>query len=271
LLVHAFSIDCEILMIIHKLILQHLKYARSLEYGTPEYWRHLRYGTDISFSLIQAKDAACWLERFSVKLNRATKVLDLGCGNGVFGAELSKKGCIVTFADEANYLLPEIANPAFRRINVDKEDVSVLGRFDLVICSNVFEHLSKPDRLIGRIDRLLTTHGKFYLSWTNWLSPWGGHEFSPFHYLGPHYGQLVYDKLVRRPRVNTPFENIFPTGVGSTLRMIRQNPNLRVLRVVPRYYTELSLITRIPVLREFLTWNCAILIERIDSDPGPQV
>jgi hypothetical protein len=35
-----------------------------------------------------------------------------------------------------------------------------------------------------------------------------------------------------------------------------------VVRVVPRYYSELSFIMLIPLLREFLAWNCAVLIQR---------
>jgi hypothetical protein len=34
------------------------------------------------------------------------------------------------------------------------------------------------------------------------------------------------------------------------------------LRMAPRYYTELSFLMHIPVLREFLAWNCAMLIGR---------
>jgi hypothetical protein len=44
--------------------------------------------------------------------------------------------------------------------------------------------------------------------------------------------------------------------------MVRSNAHLRVMRLVPRYYPELAPVTRVPLLREFLTWNCAMLIER---------
>ena len=57
--------------------------------------------------------------------------------------------------------------------------------------------------------------------------------------------------------------NLFPTSISGTLEMIRANPNLRIREMVPRYYPELRFITRIPVLREFLTGNCAMLIERV--------
>jgi hypothetical protein len=72
----------------------------------------------------------------------------------------------------------------------------------------------------------------------------------------------VFDRLIRQPRLLKPFENLFPTYIGQTLRAIRRQPNLRVVRVVPRYYTEFGFLMRIPIVREFLAWNCAVLIER---------
>jgi SAM-dependent methyltransferase len=138
----------------------------------------------------------------------------------------------------------------------------MLGRFDLVICSNVYEHLAKPEQFIASIGQLLNPGGWFYLSWTNWLSPWGGHEFSPFHYLGPSHGHRVYDRIVRKPRLHTPFVNLFPTHVGRTLKRLRVQPDLTLVKVAARYYPEFSFVTRIPLLREFLTWNCAVLLRR---------
>lgn len=230
-------------MILHKLIARH--------------WKHR---DDAEFYLLQAQDAIRWIEQSAVPLGGKTSVLDLGCGHGVFGAELVKRGCKVTFADEEKGLLPQISNEPFKQINIDRDDLSSLGRYDLVICSNVLEHLAKPRQLIDSIQRLLLPGGGFYLSWTNWLSIWGGHEFSPFHYLGARRGHLIYDRIVGRKRKHTPYQNLFPTTIGGVLKMIRQNPALRIHCMAPRYFTEFSFIMHVPMLREFLTWNCAILI-----------
>jgi len=44
--------------------------------------------------------------------------------------------------------------------------------------------------------------------------------------------------------------------------MIADNKELQVISVAPRYYTELGFLMHIPIVREFLAWNCAILIGR---------
>jgi 2-polyprenyl-3-methyl-5-hydroxy-6-metoxy-1,4-benzoquinol methylase len=227
--------------------------------------RHAKYRDDAVFYQLQAVDAIRWIEQSKVRLGKETSALDLGCGHGVFGSELIKKGCGVTFADEENYLLPEISNQPFRKINIDRDDLDSLGQYDLVVCSNVLEHLAKPYQFIDAVQKLLLPDGKLYLSWTNWLSLWGGHEFSPFHYLGARRGHLVYDKIVGRKRKHTPFENLYPTSIGGVLKRVRQNPNLRLCRIAPRYFTEFSFMMHIPVAREFLAWNCAMLIGRSEK------
>jgi 2-polyprenyl-3-methyl-5-hydroxy-6-metoxy-1,4-benzoquinol methylase len=232
-------------MIIHRLILQYLKHQ-----------------DDPGFYRFQAEDAVMWLERWGVDLTEETTVLDLGCGHGIFGAMLAERGCRVTFADEGNALMPQLDGAPFRRFNIDQDELASLGQYDLVICSNVFEHLAKPDQFLEQMNRMLKPKGKLFLSWTNWLSPWGGHEFSPFHYLGPALGPRVYDRLTGRTRKHTPGANLFLTYVGRTMAKIRRHPELTLLRAAPRYYPEFSFLLRLPIAREFLAWNVALLIAK---------
>lgn len=227
--------------------------------------RFRKHRDDVVFYRMQAEDAIRWIETQGLKLGPETRALDLGCGHGIFGAELVKKGCQVTFSDEESTLVPEIRDSRFLKFNIDREDLSTLGTYDLVVCSNVYEHLSKPSEFIASAQKILSPGGKLYLSWTNWLSPWGGHEFSPFHYLGARRGHLIYDRLMGRQRKHTPFQNLFPTYIGSTLKTIGKNNNLRVIRIAPRYYTEFGFLMHIPYVREFLAWNCAMLISRKDG------
>src|SRR4051794_26675979 len=105
-------------MIIHKLILQ-----------------HLRNSDDPAFYTLQADDAIKWLEEHRARIRPGTNALDLGCGHGIFGAQLVKKGCSVTFADATSLLLPELKSSPFLEINLDQENIAKLGKYDLVICS----------------------------------------------------------------------------------------------------------------------------------------
>ncbi len=224
---------------------------------------HLKHGDDAEFYRLQAEDAIQWMKKCGVPLNKGVRAIDLGCGHGVFGAELLNRGCDVTFSDEQNFLIESLRHHPFKQFNIDSEDFEKLGEFDLVICSNVLEHLSKPERFLASLHRCVKPDGWFYLSWTNWLSPWGGHEFSPFHYFGPTFGPRLADRITGRQRKHTPYVNLFPTSIGKTLALLKLNPALRIANIAPRYYPEFSFISHIPLIREFITWNCAILLRRV--------
>ena len=224
--------------------------------------RHWKHRDDAGFYELQATDAIGWLAKNGVKIGPGVKALDLGCGHGIFGRELKARGCAVTFGDAANMLMPELKGERFEKIDLDREPIAKLGKFDLVICSNVLEHLSRPREFLAVAGDSLEDGGHFYLSWTNWLSPWGGHEFSPFHYLGPERGPKWHDCLTGRKRLHTPGVNLFPTYLGEVLGWIRQHPDLELVRAAPRYFPELWWMVRVPGVREFLTWNCALLLRK---------
>jgi SAM-dependent methyltransferase len=225
-------------------------------------WRFARHRDDREFYALQATDAIRWLESSGIHAGHGREALDLGCGHGVFGLELQRRGWKVLFADATNLLLPELFGAPFTCVDLDAENWGAIGESDLVVCSNVLEHLRHPREFLKRAHLLVRENGSFYLSWTNWLSPWGGHEFSPWHYLGPKVGARIYDALSSRARFHQPGANLFPTSIGKTIRWIRNETEFEILRVAPRYYTELEFLMGVPGLREFAAWNCAILMRR---------
>jgi 2-polyprenyl-3-methyl-5-hydroxy-6-metoxy-1,4-benzoquinol methylase len=222
-------------MIIHKLIALHFNYEKNAH----------------AFFELQARDAIIWLQRGGLEIGPETRMLDLGCGHGYFGRTCQELGAQVTFADLEDLRLEELREQPFKKIDLNTADLEAIGDFDLVACSNVLEHLAQPSHLLSGMPKLLKPGGHFYLSWTNWLSPWGGHEFSPWHYLGKRTGPI-----------HTVGKNLFPTYIGSVMREIHAQDRLTVQRMAPRYYNELAFLTWLPWVREFLTWNCAMQIQR---------
>ena len=237
-------------MIIHQLIYGFLK-AKG---GSPEFYQ------------LQARDAIGWMRRQGVPFDPTRTVLDLGCGFGDVGGEVAKTGAKVTLSDDDSFVLPENAGLPFKKFNIDRDDFSTLGQYDLVICSNVLEHLPRPERLLAALPQLIKPGGRCYLSWTNWHSPWGGHEFSPFHYLGVERGVRIWERVTGKQRVHTPGQNLFYTSIRGTLKTLRANPALRIERLAPRYYPEFSFLVHLPGLREVLTWNCAMLLAPTERD-----
>lgn len=197
-------------------------------------------------------------------------VLDLGCGSGAFSRALDAAGATAVAVDM------EMADLAAARTRPRRSAVADARRlpfpeaaFDGVVCSNVLEHTPSAGVLFAEIERVLRPGGWAWVSWTNWYSPWGGHEIVPLHYLGPRLGLAAWRRLKGEPRKNVPFVGLWPTYVGRILAMVRDRPGLRLLDARPRYYPSQRWIVRVPVLREVATWNCLLLLERTDGPAPP--
>ncbi len=100
-------------------------------------------------------------------------MLDLGCGSGALGQHLVQtKSCSVdgvTLNDaEATH-----AAPYYSRVVVDNlETCDLLStfagqRYDAIVCADVLEHLSRPERVLAACRELLTPSGQLLISVPN--------------------------------------------------------------------------------------------------------
>jgi len=137
------------------------------------------------------------------------------------------------------------------------------GGADVVFSSNVLEHVPDPMGLIEEMIRVTRPGGLIYLSYCNWYSPWGGHEMSPWHYLGPRYAARRYIRRHRRKPKHECGVNLFPVHVGPVLRALRARPDVTIVEARPRYYPRwCRLLVRLPGLREVATWNLMLIMRR---------
>jgi arabinofuranan 3-O-arabinosyltransferase len=138
------------------------------------------------------------------------------------------------------------------------------GIADLVFSSNVLEHVADPRRFVDEAIRVTRPGGLLYLSFTVWRSPWGGHETSPWHLVSGRYALRRYTKKHGHPPKNVFGESLFAVSVHDALRLVEGRDDVDVLVAEPRYYPSWArFIVRVPVLRELLTWNLVLLLERL--------
>jgi len=105
--------------------------------------------------------------------------------------------------------------------------------------------------------------GTVFLSYTNWLSPWGGHETSPWHYLGGHWAARRYERRHGRRPKNLYGESMFGVSVATAVRWARHQRAAEVVDVLPRYLPVWTKhVVRVPVIREFLTWNLVLVLRK---------
>jgi arabinofuranan 3-O-arabinosyltransferase len=140
------------------------------------------------------------------------------------------------------------------------------GVADVAFSSNVLEHVPTPGRFLDEMVRVTRPTGVLYLAFTAWFSPWGGHETSPWHYLGGHRAARRYERRNGRPPGNHYGSSLFACHVGTMLRLARAHPEVDVVDARPRYYPDwLRWVVRIPGAREIVTWNLLLVLRRRGS------
>jgi 2-polyprenyl-3-methyl-5-hydroxy-6-metoxy-1,4-benzoquinol methylase len=97
-------------------------------------------------------------------LNRKNvKILDIGCGNGNISLALGSQGFNVTGVDIDNTSIENarklntFANVKFELL--DANAFAMKEEFDAIVCSEVLEHLDKPEELVTSIFSILKKDG----------------------------------------------------------------------------------------------------------------
>lgn len=191
------------------------------------------------------------------------RVLDLGCGHGYDTLAMRAAGAEVVALDMDPAKLLATGSPLEGGVRGDATRLPFPDRtFDGVYCSNLLEHTPETPPVFDEIERVLKPGGWAWVSWTNWYSPWGGHEIVPLHMLGPDLGLKLWRKMFGEPRVNVPYVELWPTYIGRILADVRRRPGLRLVDATPRYWSGQRWILKVPGVREVATWNCVLELER---------
>jgi SAM-dependent methyltransferase len=210
-----------------------------------------------------AEDAAAQVAEHGALSGRT--VVDIGGGGGWFTAAFRARGahCYLFEPDLAELRL-RTAAPA-GAVVADGYWLPVRdGGADVAFSSNVLEHVPDPMGLIEEMIRVTRPGGLVYLSFCNWYSPWGGHEMSPWHYLGSGYAERRYARRHHREPKHRRGVNLFPVHIGPVLRALRARPDVQLVEARPRYYPRwCRLLVRLPGLREVATWNLMLIMRRV--------
>jgi SAM-dependent methyltransferase len=192
-------------------------------------------------------------------------VADVGGGPGFFVRELRAAGarafCVDTNLGElAAHGQPEPGSTLGSALHLPL----ATGTVDVCFSSNVLEHVGDWPAMLAEMVRVTRPGGIVFAAFTNWLSPWGGHETSPWHYLGGEWAAERYTRRHGQPPKNRFGESLYPMSVAAALRWVKSAESAVLVDAVPRYLPDWSRqMLRIPGLREFLTWNLLVVLQRV--------
>lgn len=215
------------------------------------------------FYTVLARDSATQVNHWH-PLNGAL-LLDVGGGPGYFASAFESRG--------ADYVALDADAGEMRLHGRQPGPRTVLGRgdalpfapetFDIAYSSNVLEHLREPWDTADDMVRVTRSGGLVAISYTLWWGPWGGHETSPWHYLGGERARRRYRSRRGSEPKNVYGTSLFKTTVDDGVQWARSRCDADLLGVEPRYLpSSLRWLGRVPALREVLCWNVLLLLRK---------
>jgi len=106
---------------------------------------------------------------------RGARALDVGCGGGILSESLARAGAEVTAIDLSTevievarlHLLESALTVDYRLVDVEALAAELPGRFDLVSCMEMLEHVPDPRSVVDACARLLRPGGRLFVSTLN--------------------------------------------------------------------------------------------------------
>lgn len=200
------------------------------------------------------------------RLEGAT-VLDIGGGPGYFADAFADAGARYAGLD------PDVGELTARgQVGMNTLRASGLelpcatDALDVAYSSNVLEHVPDPERMASEMVRVAKPGGTVVISWTPWLSPWGGHETAPWHYLGGRRAADRYARRMGRRPKNDFGRSLHACSVGRMVRWARAAERaglVEVVELLPRYHPSWAKwVIHVPGLREVVSWNAVIVLRK---------
>ncbi|MEU0566678.1 class I SAM-dependent methyltransferase [Nonomuraea sp. NPDC005983] len=208
-----------------------------------------------------ARDTAAQLSRY-VDLDGRT-VLDVGGGPGFFATEFRRHGARCVCVDVDAGELAGQGAPSGGLLGSALDLPVRTSAVDVCFSSNVLEHVAEPWRMAAEMVRVTRPGGLVFLAYTNWLSPWGGHETSPWHYLGGDRAARKYQDKYGKPPKNRYGQSLYPVSVAQGLRWAASHPQADLVDALPRYLPWWCRpVLKAPIVREFATWNLVLVLRK---------
>ncbi len=207
-----------------------------------------------------AQDTVHLIERHEPLGGRT--LVDIGAGRPEFGTAFTGAGARYVAVDLDPSAFDGTVGEGFvvgRAEQLPLADDSV----DVAVSSNVVEHVRDQGALGEEMLRVVKPGGLVFISFTTWHSPWGGHETSPWHYLGGDYAARRYERRIGRQPKNRFGDTMFPAHAGQALRWARAREDAWLVEAIPRYHPDwASSVIAVPGLREVFAWNLMLVLRK---------
>ncbi len=122
--------------------------------------------------LARGKPSSEHLEIIKLFSWKGKKVVDVGCGTGLFAYLAAKKGAEVTGIDFSEHAIKLAQrNYSHQKLHFKKMNVNQLkGKFDVIVSIGTLEHTDKPLQSLKFFKKHLNANGKIIITSPNWTT-----------------------------------------------------------------------------------------------------
>ncbi|NLC98057.1 MAG: class I SAM-dependent methyltransferase [Actinomycetales bacterium] len=205
-----------------------------------------------------ARDSANLIEQYGSLIGKT--LVDVGAGPHQFAREFAGRGAVYVPVD----LDSEAPSLSYGGAAADAQSLPFADNsMDVTFSSNLIEHVPNPSAVANELVRVTKPDGLVFIAYTNWFSPWGGHETSPWHWFGGRYAIRRYTRKHGFLPKNRVHENLFPVSVSWGIDWAHAHPSFDVVECRPRYLPKWAkFLVFVPGLREVVTWNLLLILRK---------
>lgn len=209
------------------------------------------------------------------------KVVDFGSGEGYQSVALvAQYGCEVVGVEpngtrrrkaEFKAATAGISRDRLRFVGMVADDM--IGKFDIAISQNSFEHFAKPGATLNILQSLLHPQGKLLITFgPPWLAPYGSHMyfFCPLPWVNILFSEstvLNVRKAFRDDGADR-YEDVEQGLNRMTLAKFERLVAATGMHTELRRYTGIrgiNFLSRIPTLRELFVNHVSVILSRTDN------
>ena len=167
------------------------------------------------FYTFLADDTIALIERYQPLTGM--RVVDVGGGSGYFAEAFRRAEATSAFIEPEWDEMTEVGRKLGFGIVGDGCHLPLAdGSFDVSFSSNVVEHVKDPWLFLDELVRVVRPGGLVFMAFTNWLSPFGGHETSPWHYVGGEWAAQRYEQKLGYPPKNRFGESLYELSIAKS-------------------------------------------------------
>jgi dTDP-4-dehydrorhamnose reductase len=162
------------------------------------------------------------LNKYLTKDSKHTKLLDFGCGSGIFVEELEKAGYDAHGVDISDEAVRFGALQGVKNLSViDSHKINFPNNtFDVVLSMDVLEHLEDEEWALKEIERILKPNGIFVVMVPAYMFLWGIQDEVAHHYR--RYTKSALIKIINKnTKLNTIRSSYFNTILFLPIASVR--------------------------------------------------